>query len=51
MKKISQGEFEVFTTKADAIDKLMQMQGVCREEISGENAIELYRIQYLSPLS
>ena len=42
MKKIIQGEFEVFTTKADAIDKLMQMQGICREEISGENAIQFY---------
>lgn len=42
MKKISQGEFEVFTTKADAIDKLIQMQGICREEISGENAIQFY---------
>ena len=34
MKKIEQGEFEIFTTKADAIDKFMQMQGVCREELS-----------------
>ena len=42
MKKIIQGEFEVFTTKADAIDKLMQMQGICREQISGENAIQFY---------
>lgn len=42
MKKISQGEYQLLTTKADAIDKLMQMQGVCREEISGENAIQFY---------
>lgn len=42
MKKLSQGMYEIFTTKADAIDKLMQMQGICREEISGENLIEFY---------
>ena len=40
MKKISQGKFEICTTKADAIDKFMQMQGVCREELSSENLIE-----------
>ncbi len=42
MKKISQGKFEICTTKADAIDKFMQMQGVCREELSSENLIEFY---------
>lgn len=42
MKKISQGKYELLTTKADAIDKFMQMQGICREEISGENSIEFY---------
>jgi len=42
MKKISQGKFEICTKKADAIDKFMQMQGVCREEISTENPIEFY---------
>ena len=42
MKKIEQGKFEIFTTKADAIDKFMQMQGVCREELSSENLIEFY---------
>ena len=42
MKKISQGKFEICTTKADTIDKFMQMQGICREEISGENPIEFY---------
>jgi len=42
MKKISQGQFEIRTTKADAIDKFMQMQGVCREELSSENLIEFY---------
>lgn len=42
MKKISQGKYEIFTTREDAIDKFMQLQGVCREEISGENAIQFY---------
>ena len=39
MKKFSQGSIEIHTTKADAIDKFRQMQGYCREEISGENSI------------
>ena len=42
MKKISQGKFEIFTTKADAIDKFIQMQGVCTEKISDENPIQFY---------
>ena len=42
MKKIEQGMFEIFTSKADAINKFMQMQGVCREELSSENLIEFY---------
>lgn len=42
VKKISQGKYELFTKKEDAIDKFMQMQGVCREEISGQHAIEFY---------
>lgn len=42
MKKISQGKYEILTTKADAIDKFIQMQGVCREQIGEENAIEFY---------
>ena len=42
MSKILQGKYELSTTKADAIDKFMQMQGVCREQISGENQIEFY---------
>ena len=42
MKNFEQGKFEIFTTKADAIDKFMQMQGVCREELSSENLIEFY---------
>ena len=40
MPKINQGKYEVFTTKEDAINKFMQLQGVCREKISGENLIE-----------
>ena len=40
--KISQGKFELFTTKADAIDKFMQMQGLCREEINDYQRIEFY---------
>ena len=42
MKKISQGKFEICATKAGAIDKFMQMQGICREELSGDNSIEFY---------
>ncbi len=40
MKKLSEGRYEIFTTKADAINKFMQMQGICREELSDEKAIE-----------
>lgn len=42
MKMISQGKYEIFTQREDAIDKFMQMQGVCRENISGENLIRFY---------
>ena len=42
MRKIEQGKYELFTTKKDAIDKFMQMQGVCIEEISGEKPILFY---------
>ena len=42
MGKISRGEYELFTTKNHAIDKLMQMQGICRDELCGENKIEFY---------
>ena len=41
MKKIAQGEFEIHTTKKDAINKFMQLTGVCREEIS-DKPIEFY---------
>lgn len=39
MRRIHQGDFEIFTTKSDAIDKFRQMRGFCREELSGENHI------------
>ena len=42
MNKINQGRYEVFTTKADAIEKFMQMQGSCREELSDRSPIEFY---------
>ncbi|MBO5200071.1 MAG: hypothetical protein J6B93_02205 [Clostridia bacterium] len=42
MKKINQGKYELFTTKQDAIDKFIQMQGLCREEINGYQQIEFY---------
>ena len=42
MKKIDQGEFKIFTTKKDAVDKFRQMQGVCRENISNEKLIQFY---------
>ena len=40
--KISQGKLELHTSKSDAIDKLMQLQGVCSEENSNDNPIEFY---------
>ncbi len=42
MKKINQGRYEILTTKSDAINKFMQMQGMCREKVSDENRIEFY---------
>lgn len=42
MKKLVQGEFELYTTKKDAINKFMQLTGVCREEISDNKPIEFY---------
>lgn len=43
MKKLNQGKYEIFTTKTDAIDKLMQMQGVCRERVcEDEHLIQFY---------
>ncbi|MBE6757559.1 MAG: hypothetical protein E7552_03280 [Ruminococcaceae bacterium] len=42
MKIINHGKYEILTTRVDAINKFMQLQGVCRGEISGQNAIEFY---------
>lgn len=42
MKKIKQGRFEVFTSKNDAINKLMQLQGICHNNLRNENAIEFF---------
>lgn len=40
MIKIDEGKYEVSTTREDAIEKFMQLQGDCRSEISGELPIE-----------
>ncbi len=40
MKKTYQGRYEIFTTKTDAIKKFMQINGMSREELSGERHIE-----------
>ena len=42
MGKIAEGRFELFTTKEDAIDKLRQLQGCCREEIGDGQPIVFY---------
>ena len=42
VKKISQGKFEVFTTKADAINKFMQLVGYCREELTYNRRLSFY---------
>ncbi len=42
MKKLSEGRYELFTTKADAIDKLMQLEGSGRRTLSGDHAIYFY---------
>lgn len=34
MKKLAEGRCEIFTTKQDAIDKFMQLQGPCRDRIN-----------------
>lgn len=41
MKKIRQGEYELYTTKEIAIDRFMQLQGYCGEN-SNENSICLF---------
>lgn len=30
MKRICQGEYEILTTKEEAIDRFMQLQGICK---------------------
>ena len=40
MQKIEQGEFEIFTTQKDAIDKLMQLDEDCRDESSSGYCLE-----------
>lgn len=43
MKKITQGKLEIFTSKANAINKLIQLQGVCKDiENSNNRPIEFY---------
>lgn len=42
MSKISQGKYEIFTTKADAINKFMKLQGICRQNLSEKEAIRFY---------
>lgn len=37
---IKQGEIEISSKKSEAIDRLMQLQGICREELSDESRIE-----------
>lgn len=41
MKKITQGKLEFFTSKADAINKLIQLQGVCKD-IENSNNCSIY---------
>ena len=42
MKKISQGKLEVLTSKADAINKFMQLQGDCREKLTYNRCLYFY---------
>lgn len=42
MKKIEQGKIEAFTSKGDAINKLIQMQGFCQSQLSNCNSIEFF---------
>ncbi len=42
MKTIQEGRYELLTTKAEAIDRFMQMQGICRERMSGDHAMEFF---------
>lgn len=40
--KIEQGKIEVLTSKDDAINKFMQMQGVCQSKLCNDNSIEFF---------
>ena len=42
MKKINEGKLEIFTDMQDAIDKFLELEGICREHISGDNCIYFY---------
>lgn len=42
MKKINEGKLEIFTTMQDAIDKFIELEGICRQDISGDNATYFY---------
>lgn len=40
--KIEHEKIEVFTSKDDAINKLMQMQGICQSKLTNDNSIEFF---------
>ena len=40
MKKLTEGRLEIFTTKEDAIEKLMQIQGISRESMTSGNCFQ-----------
>ena len=42
MKKISQGQFQVFATKNEAIRRFQQLQGICREDLSNGKRIQFF---------
>ena len=43
MKKIKQGKLEVFASRSDTIDRLMQLQGLCKDvKDSNEGLINFY---------
>lgn len=42
MKTIHEGKYELLTTKQEAIDRFMQMQGVCRERMSGDYVMKFF---------
>lgn len=42
MKTIREGTYELLTTKQEAIDRFMQMQGICRERMSGDYVMKFF---------